>query len=315
MDACNTAAAAAYETQQEDGRPIRMIQNQYVGLRRRAQSRFDEFARYHSPVSMAASVETGTMLWFLLQTLRPNLVLETGSGYTTVVMAEWLQDQATVVNPVDSSTLVSAPTMYHVEEINDWKQRVLSYLKRTKLEPGKFIDYPDLYALKLDQPFLAFLDGLRPERPVVARFLIDSGAASRSVLLIDDAQAGTNEDVQESLDLLDRSSQGFLYDLAPWTLDEYGRSARLFVGFQSGFDVRHLYELETVPTELVGHRSTGGLTSVMDEKSAVERSPHLPLISIAITCYNQAAYIAEAIQRALEQTYTNTEIIVVNDGS
>jgi len=39
------------------------------------------------------------------------------------------------------------------------------------------------------------------------------------------------------------------------------------------------------------------------------------LVSIVIPCYNQAQYLGETIESALQQTYNNVEIIVVNDGS
>jgi glycosyltransferase involved in cell wall biosynthesis len=40
-----------------------------------------------------------------------------------------------------------------------------------------------------------------------------------------------------------------------------------------------------------------------------------PLVSILIPCYNSAPWLAETLDSALAQTWTHTEIIVINDGS
>jgi glycosyltransferase involved in cell wall biosynthesis len=39
------------------------------------------------------------------------------------------------------------------------------------------------------------------------------------------------------------------------------------------------------------------------------------LVSVVIPCYRQAQFLAEAIESALAQTYRDTEVVVVNDGS
>ena len=40
-----------------------------------------------------------------------------------------------------------------------------------------------------------------------------------------------------------------------------------------------------------------------------------PLVSIVIPCFDQVAYVAEAIDSALGQTYGNVEVVAVDDGS
>jgi glycosyltransferase involved in cell wall biosynthesis len=40
-----------------------------------------------------------------------------------------------------------------------------------------------------------------------------------------------------------------------------------------------------------------------------------PLVSIIIPCFNAEKYVGEAIQSALDQTYSPTEVIVIDDGS
>ena len=40
-----------------------------------------------------------------------------------------------------------------------------------------------------------------------------------------------------------------------------------------------------------------------------------PLVSVLMTAYNREKYIAEAIESVLASTYTNFELIIIDDGS
>src|SRR5579864_1416577 len=43
--------------------------------------------------------------------------------------------------------------------------------------------------------------------------------------------------------------------------------------------------------------------------------PDRPLVSVVIPCFNYGHFVEEAVDSALEQTFTNLEVIVVEGGS
>ena len=273
-----------------------------------------EFAKYHSPISMAASEQTGALLWTLLDVLGPKLVIETGSGYTTIILAEWLKHQRALSEGQQPDSTVAMPQVFHVEENESWKYKVLQHLDRVGLQAGTFIDYPDLYKFALDKPFFALLDGLRSERPIVARWLVD--VVRNGVLLIDDAQEAANPEVRESIEILEQSNQGIMVDLSLWTTDIYSRSAKLFIGFEAGVSSNLLRELaSSPPNQELDRRDEIFVQEPIAEPGNEASIDSNPLITIVITCYNKINYIGQAIESALTQTYSPLEVIVVNDGS
>lgn len=54
-------------------------------------------------------------------------------------------------------------------------------------------------------------------------------------------------------------------------------------------------------------------THVRKKKTAT--STNMPLVSVVMPCFNQGAYVDEAVQSVLSQTYKNIEIVLIDDGS
>jgi glycosyltransferase involved in cell wall biosynthesis len=71
---------------------------------------------------------------------------------------------------------------------------------------------------------------------------------------------------------------------------------------------------EPIVCRSAGSASTVGSGSVVREQKSTPRLAE-PKVSILIPCYNAARWIQQAIQSALDQTWPNKEVVVVDDGS
>ena len=73
----------------------------------------------------------------------------------------------------------------------------------------------------------------------------------------------------------------------------------------------------------VAHALNGSRTAVLTKSCETLMSPgageHMTtsdeLVSVIIPCYNQAHFLGDAIESALQQGYPHFEVIVVDDGS
>ncbi len=65
-----------------------------------------------------------------------------------------------------------------------------------------------------------------------------------------------------------------------------------------------------MPVGYVDHDVTAGTTAAVTSRRA-----RGPLVSVIVPCYNGAAFLEEALRSALEQSYADVEVVVVDDGS
>ncbi|MCW7541382.1 hypothetical protein OOT46_26575 [Aquabacterium sp. A7-Y] len=183
-----------------------------------------DFGTRFQPISMATSAETGALLSALLERLAPTRVIETGSGFSSAVLAGAL----------------------HVENDAGYECRVREWLAHLGIDPGTFCGYDTFHASDIEGRFLMFLDGDLQTRERTAVWLQDK--LDRAVVLIDDAQPGTFVQVQAVLDGLKTDPRGRLIDCAAWTRDGYGRSASLWVGEASAFPQELIEQLAAGPS-------------------------------------------------------------------
>ncbi len=79
-------------------------------------------------------------------------------------------------------------------------------------------------------------------------------------------------------------------------------------------DLKILPQIEVLITRLITPEKVN-LADGATENLMKQQTAKLPFVSICIPVYNRADYISEAIESALNQTYENFEIVIVDDGS
>lgn len=76
-----------------------------------------------------------------------------------------------------------------------------------------------------------------------------------------------------------------------------------------------MFHYRKVPGQGRDHESQGQAWKLRATVNRLHRDIYPPMVSVVIPCYKQSRFLAEAIESALDQSYADLEVIVVDDGN
>lgn len=104
---------------------------------------------------------------------------------------------------------------------------------------------------------------------------------------------------------------GKKYDLL---IDKYRMNLQILQHLRNIDNIVHISEVN-VSVEETNRNKISNANKIQETKTSENIFADEPLVSVLMPVYNHAAYIVEAIRGVQCQTYTNWELIILNDGS
>lgn len=177
-----------------------------------------EYVASVSTASMAASLETATLLWRLCDAVKPTRLLDTGSGFSSFVLRRWAGEQ-------------EYAAVWSVDDDAQWLERTRAFLASRKLTDRGLMTW-EAFAAQDNGPFdLVFHDmGTMATRihslpAVLRRVTPDTG-----VIVLDDTH---NRKYVEAARVELKHCRATVLDAGSWTLDSFRRRATIACGLNS----------------------------------------------------------------------------------
>ena len=161
----------------------------------------------------------------------------------------------------------------------------------------------------------------------VSLHVLDSlGGAFATIFVFDEDLQETDFGVQQ-LELLAGAVEPggkIIFGLTPRSLSQFPQKLNDIASFfrgAGGFQQERIVFRSSFREILVYQREandstgTGSLQEVFDRRPVLPTLDRSALVSVVIPTYNRAASLSQSINSALDQTYGNIEVLVVDDGS
>lgn len=175
------------------------------------------FAQHHqryiaevSAVNWAASLETCCVLYYLCQQMRPDIVIDIGSGFSSYVLRTYQDSE----HP--------QTTVYSVDDNSDWLLTTRRYLSEHGFMDDNVISWDEFQTLEHPKADLLFFDFATPKVRIPVLQQLVKYMRPGSVLLLDDVHKSNMREA--SLQLIEQHNLKY-HDLYKVTCDQIGRYA------------------------------------------------------------------------------------------
>jgi predicted O-methyltransferase YrrM len=175
---------------------------------------YDQYTQKVSNQTSAVSVQASKLIWFLLQQIKPQQAMDTGSGFSSFLLRKW------------AKTTADKPVVFSVDDNEFWLAKTSEFLTNHQLDTDNLLTYKQFASLQVENKFDFIFHDLGAARHLrIASFpAVVKACKPGGFILVDDIH---KEPVEEIVMTYLKSGTLTIQDTTSITLDNFNRYAWL----------------------------------------------------------------------------------------